>query len=239
MKRLMMMGAVAGLATVPLLRAQTAPAGRGNAGATRPSFEKFTVEGQPIDRRPPELDTDHPVFPGQTHAPHHKTTDVAVTTIASGLDNPWAVVLLPSGRFLITEKPGRPRILNRDGSALHTITANLPPVYFRGQAGLLDVALDRNFASNHRIFFVYMRIIDADNCVQAVDSATLDEDAGTLSNVHTIFQGTAFYQPSGEPDRFSHRHRSERRSLFVAVGDRSTGDPIRCKRSRRRSIWAR
>jgi glucose/arabinose dehydrogenase len=56
---------------------------------------------------------------------------------------------------------------------LHTITANLPPVYFRGQAGLLDVALDRNFASNHRIFFVYMRIVDADNCVQAVDSATL------------------------------------------------------------------
>jgi len=56
-----------------------------------------------------------------------------------------------------------------------------------------------------------MRIIDADTCVQAVDSATLNEDAGTLSNVHTIFQGTPFYQPSGEPDRFSHRHRSERR----------------------------
>ena len=137
MKRFVMIGAVAGLAILPAwLMAQTAPAGRGNAGTTRRSFEKFTVEGRPVDRRPPELDTDHPVFPGQTHAPYHKTTDVAITTIASGLDNPWAVALLPSGRFLITEKPGRLRILNRDGSALHTITANLPPVYFRGQAGL-------------------------------------------------------------------------------------------------------
>src|SRR5262245_55049786 len=176
MKRFVIVGAVAGLAMLPaMLMAQAVPAGRGNAGTARRPFEKFTVEGQPIDKRPPELDTDHPVFPGQTHAPYHKTTDVAVTTIASGLDNPWAVALLPSGRFLITEKPGRLRILDKDGWALHTITENLPPVYFRGQAGLLDVALDRSFPSNHRIFFVYMRIIDADTCVQTVDSATLDE----------------------------------------------------------------
>src|SRR5438046_2750923 len=147
MKRFVMIGPVAGLAILPAwLVAQT----------TRRSFEKFTVEGQPIDRRPPELDTDHPVFPGQTHAPYHKTTDVAITTIASGLDNPWAVALLPSGRFLITEKPGRLRILNRDGSALHTITANLPPVYFLGQAGLLDVAFDWYLQSNQRTCFLYM-----------------------------------------------------------------------------------
>jgi aldose sugar dehydrogenase len=120
---------VAGLvASTALLLAQTPPAGRGNAGITRRSFEKFTVEGQPIDRRPPELDTDHPVFPGQTRAPYHKTTDIAVATIADGLDTPWAVALLPSGRFLVTEKPGRIRVLNKDGSALHTITANLPPI---------------------------------------------------------------------------------------------------------------
>src|SRR5262245_12356826 len=107
MRRFVMFGVVAGLSMFPaLLEAQTPPAGRGNAGATRRTFEKFTVEGQPIDKRPPELDSDHPVFPGQTHAPYHKTTDVAVTTIASGLDFPWAVALLPSGRFLITEKPG-------------------------------------------------------------------------------------------------------------------------------------
>src|SRR5882672_5442885 len=210
MKRIIMIGAVAALAMVAWPSAQSR------------SFEKFTVEGQPIDKRRPELDTDHPVFPGQTHAPYHKTTDVAVTTIASGLDNPWAVALLPSGRFLITEKPGRLRILNKDGSALHTITASMPPVYYRGQAGLLDVALDRNFAGNHRIFFVYMRIVDADTCVHAIDSATLDEDAGTLSNVHTIFQGTPFTNRAVSQTGSRIAIDPKDGTLFVALGDRST-----------------
>ena len=214
MKRIVTIGAVAALAMAALLMAQTR------------SFEKFTVEGQPIDKRAPELDTDHPVFPGQTHAPYHKTTDVAVTTIASGLDTPWAVALLPSGRFLITEKAGRLRILNKDGSALHTITANMPPVYFRGQAGLLDVALDRNFASNHRIFFVYMRPVDADTCVQAIDSATLDEDAGAVSNVQTIFKGTPFTNRALSQTGSRIAIDPKDGNLFVAIGDRSTGDPL-------------
>src|SRR5947199_610972 len=125
MKRFVIIGAVGGLAILSVfLIAQPA----------RRSFEKFTVEGQPIDRRPPELDSDHPVFPGQTRAPYHKTTDVTVTPIAGGLDNAWAVALLPSGRFLITEKPGRLSLLNKDASPSHNITANMPPVYFRGQA---------------------------------------------------------------------------------------------------------
>src|SRR5262245_37130388 len=91
MKRSVVIAAIAGLALLStLLMAQT-PAGRGNPAAVRRSFEKLTVEGQPIDKRLPELDTDHPVFPGQTHAPYHKTAGVAVTTVASDLNTPWAV----------------------------------------------------------------------------------------------------------------------------------------------------
>src|SRR5262249_51733986 len=116
--------------------------------------------------------------------------------------------------------------LNRDGSDLHTISANMPPVYFRGQAGLLDVALDRTFASNHRIFFVYMRTIDADTCVQAVDSATLDEDAGTVSDVRTIFQGTPFTNRALSQTGSRIAIDPKDGNLFVALGDRSTGDPI-------------
>ena len=69
------------------------------------------------------------------------------------------------------QKPGRIRVLNKDGSPLHTITASMPPIYVRGQAGLLDVALDQNFARNRRIFFVYIRDLDPENCGLAVDSA--------------------------------------------------------------------
>jgi glucose/arabinose dehydrogenase len=226
MKPIVVVAVVAGVAMWPaVVMPQTPPAGRGNAQVRR-SFEKSTVEGQPVDKRPPELDTDHPVFPGQTHAPYHKTSDVNVTTIASTLDTPWSVALLPSGRFLITVKPGRIRVLNSDGSALHTITANLPPIYVRGQAGLLDVALDRNFASNHRIFFTYMRIVDAENCALAVDSARLNEEAGTLSDVHTIFQAAPYTNRAVSQTGSRIAIDPKDGNLFVAVGDRSTGDPI-------------
>jgi aldose sugar dehydrogenase len=224
MKRIVVISLVAGMATLAAVLVAQTPAGRGNP-AVRRSFEKFTVEGQPIDKRPPELETDHPVFPGQTHAPYHKTVDVEVTTIASNLDTPWAVALLPSGRFLITEKPGRIRVLNKDGSALHTITENLPPIYVRGQAGLLDVALDRNFATNRRIFFVYSRDIDPDNCATALDSATLNEDAGSLSDVRTIFQAAPFTKRAVSQTG-SRIAIDPEGNLFVAVGDRSTGDPL-------------
>jgi glucose/arabinose dehydrogenase len=218
--------AVAGLIALPaFLMAQTPPAAPAPA-RVRPTFEKFTVEGEPVDRRKPELDTDHPVFPGQTRAPYHKTVDLEVTTIATGLDVPWAVELLPSGRFLITEKAGRLRILNKDGSPLHTITANMPPVYFRGQAGLLDVALDRNFATNHRIFYVYLRNLDETTCAHAVDSAILDETAGTISNVTTIFQAAPFTNRAVAQSGSRIAVDPKDGNLFVAVGDRSTGDPL-------------
>jgi glucose/arabinose dehydrogenase len=71
-----------------------------------------------------------------------------------------------------------------------------------------------------------MRIIDADNCVQAVDSATLDEDTGTLSNVHTIFQGTPFTNRAVSQTGSRIAIDPKDGNLFVAVGDRSTGDPI-------------
>ncbi len=207
-----------------ILLAQTP--GGGNAAPARRPFEIFRVEGQPIDKRPPQLDTDHPVFPGQTHAPYHKTVDVNVTTIATNLDTPWAVALLPSGRFLITEKPGRIRILNKDGSPLHTITDNLPPIYVRGQAGLLDVALDKNYSRNRRIFFAYSRNLDADNCGLAVDSAVLDEEAGTLSNVSTILQTQPFTNRAVSQSGARIVIDPKDGNLFVSVGDRSTGDPI-------------
>ena len=216
------------IATAPLSAqtpaTQTPPPARGVQA--RQPFQKFTIEGQPVDRRKPELDTDHPVFAGQTRAPYHKTVDVAVTPIATGLDVPWAVEQLPSGRFLITEKAGRLRIVNKDGSTLHTITAGMPPVYFRGQAGLLDVALDRDVATNHRIFFTYVRVVDADTSALSVDSAILNEDAGTIASVTNIFQTGPFTNRAVSQMGSRIAIDPKDGTLFVAVGDRSTGDPI-------------
>ncbi len=210
--------------TSAILVGQT-PAG-GNAQPRRRAFELLTVEGQPIDKRAPELDTDHPVFPGQTHAPYHKTVDVNVTTIASNLETPWGLQLLPSGRFLISEKPGRFRILNSDGTPFQVVSENLPPIYVRGQAGLLDVALDRDFARNHRIFFVYMRDIDADNSATTVARAVLNEEAGTLSEVTTILQSAPFTKRAVSQTGARIAIDPRDGNLFVSIGDRSTGDPL-------------
>jgi hypothetical protein len=68
MKRLAITCVAAALAAVPETVLPQTPGG-GTRPAMRRPFETLTVEGQPIDRRPPQLDTDHPVFPGQTHAP--------------------------------------------------------------------------------------------------------------------------------------------------------------------------
>ena len=217
--------AAALLFTSAILFGQTPAGGTAQQGRRR-AFEVFTVEGQPIDKRPPELDTDHPVFPGQTHAPYHKTVDVNVTTIASNLETAWGLQLLPSGRFLISEKPGRFRILNSDGSPFHVISENLPPIYVRGQAGLLDVALDRDFARNHTIFFVYMRDIDADNSATSIGRAVLDEDKGTLSDVRTILQSVPFTKRAVSQTGARIVIDPRDGNLFVSIGDRSTGDPL-------------
>ena len=79
-------------------------------------------------------------------------TDVLVETVASGLSHPWALAFLPDGRMLVTERPGRLRVVSADGQ-LSPPLAGLPRIAARGQGGLLDVALDPNFAGNR---FVYL-----------------------------------------------------------------------------------
>ena len=78
---------------------------------------------------------------------------LAVETVVSGLNNPWALAFLPDGRMLVTERPGRLRIV-ADGK-LSPPLAGLPKVFASSQGGLHDVALDRNFAQNQTIYFCF------------------------------------------------------------------------------------
>jgi glucose/arabinose dehydrogenase len=96
-----------------------------------------------------------PAFAGQTRAPEQQSAVAFdVLTVAQGLQNPWGLAFLPDGRMLVTERPGRLRIVARDRS-LSPPVAGLPAVDARGQGGLLDVALDPGFASNGMIYWSY------------------------------------------------------------------------------------
>ena len=77
-----------------------------------------------------------------------------VTDVAVGLEHPWRVELLPDGRFLVTERPGRLRVVNRDGRLSAPLTG-VPEVYARGQGGLLDVALSPGFAQDRLVYLSF------------------------------------------------------------------------------------
>ena len=80
--------------------------------------------------------------------------DITVETVAGGLINPWALAFLPDGRMLVTERPGRMRIVTRDGNLSPPVNG-VPQVAASGQGGLHDVVLDRTFAQNQTIYFCY------------------------------------------------------------------------------------
>ncbi len=77
-----------------------------------------------------------------------------VTDVARGLDHPWGVELLPDGRFLVTERPGRLRLVSASGQ-LSAPLAGVPEVYARGQGGLLDVALSPGFAQDRLVYLSF------------------------------------------------------------------------------------
>lgn len=77
-----------------------------------------------------------------------------VSEVVRNLDFAWAFEFLPDGRILVTEGPGRLRIIGTDRT-VSTLVAGLPAVFAEGQGGLLDVALDPHFTRNHTIYWSY------------------------------------------------------------------------------------
>ncbi len=108
-------------------------------------------------------------------------------TLATGLKNPWAVAFLPEGRFLVTERPGRMRIVEADGK-LSKPLEGVPEVVAAGQGGLLDVIVDADFAANRTLYFCYSEPAAVGNANStALARATLSADGARLDNVKVIF----------------------------------------------------
>ena len=108
-------------------------------------------------------------------------------TVASGLQNPWAVAFLPDGKFLVTERAGRLRVVEPTGR-LNKPVEGLPDVASGGQGGLLDVVLDADFSSNRMLYFCFSEPAGIGNGNStALARATLSTDLTRLSDVKVIF----------------------------------------------------
>ncbi|MDH6165293.1 glucose/arabinose dehydrogenase [Variovorax boronicumulans] len=138
--------------------------------------------------------------------------------LASGLENPWGVAFLPGSRYLVTERPGRLRLIGADGKAGAPI-AGLPPIAAGGQGGLLDVLADSGFEKNRTLYFCFSEPEAAGSANStALASAQLSADGARLENLKIIF--------SQKPKVASRAHfgcrivEARDGTLFLTLGDR-------------------
>jgi glucose/arabinose dehydrogenase len=149
-----------------------------------------------------------------------KQGKLKVETVADGLQYPWSLAFLPDGRMLVTEKPGRLRIVAKDGTVPEPLKG-VPEAVADEQGGLLDVALDPNFASNGLVYLSYSEPGDDGNSGTAVARGKLGEMG--LDNVEVIFR----QKPKVEDAlHFGSRLAfSPGGKLFVTLGERFQFDP--------------
>ena len=150
--------------------------------------------------------------------PEAREDVVRAETVATGLQNPWGLAILADGRMIVTERPGRVRLVSKDGRVSQPLSG-APVVKSGGQGGMLDVALDPGFAQNRTIYLSYSEPApDGDASGTAVARARLNEATNALEDVRVIY--------SQQPKVRSGAHFGSRLvfrkdgTLFVTQGDR-------------------
>lgn len=143
--------------------------------------------------------------------------EVIVETVARNLQNPWSLAFLPDGRMLVTERPGRLRIVSPDGAISEPI-GGLPSIAARGQGGLLDVVLDPAFARNRLVYLSFSEDRGERRAGTSVAKARLNEAGTALERLQIIFRQEPAYTGG---NHFGSRLVFDRDgNLFVTVGDR-------------------
>ena len=153
---------------------------------------------------------------------------VSVVTVAEGLEHPWGLVFLPDGRMLVTERPGRMRVVAGDGRLDPLPVAGLPRVDAQGQGGLLDVALHPRYRDNGWIYWSYsQRDASGDNGTEVARGRLAGGPGGwKMENVEVIFR---MAPKSGAGFHFGSRLVFDRDGLlYVTLGDR--GEMARAQR---------
>jgi glucose/arabinose dehydrogenase len=179
-----------------------------------------SAPAQGVDPRPPNGTNQRPAFPGQTDAPERKL-NVAfdVITVLDSINTGWSLAFLPNGKMLVTERGGNLLVIGRDGSKSPPVTG-LPAVDARGQGGLLDVALDPDFATNNVIYWSFSEPQEGGaNNTAVARGRFVDGEAPRVEDVRVIYHQV--------PAMNSRAHFGSRlvfardKTLLVTQGDRS------------------
>jgi len=170
------------------------------------------------ETRPPNRAGQQPAFPGQTRAPKATTaTAYRVVPVAKGLAHPWGLAFLPDGRMLVTERPGRLRIVGKDG-ALSAPVAGVPAVASGGQLGLYGLALDPAFARTGLVYLAYSAPAPGGSTLEVARGRLAEGGAPKLEEVRVIFRATPV--ESGGANIGGRLVFAPDGTLFVTVGDR-------------------
>lgn len=117
-----------------------------------------------------------------------QTVAYGVDTVAEGLEHPWSLVFLPDGRLLVTERPGRLRVIEPGPDGRPQLrpepVAGVPPVLARGQAGLFDILLDPDFANNQRLWLSFAHGTPEANHLRVVSARF---DGQQLQDLRPVF----------------------------------------------------
>ncbi|KRA61994.1 glucose dehydrogenase [Caulobacter sp. Root655] len=188
--------------------------------ACGPAGQVQALPNPPVQTAAPNAPDQKPAFPQQTRAPEEKLgVAYQVETLATGLNHPWSLAFLPDGSKLVTERAGALRILGADGK-LSPAVAGLPAVYAEGQGGLLDVALDPDYARNGLIYWTYAEARKGGgNGTTAARGKLVPGAAPSLENVQVIWRQAPALDSSLH---FGGRLAFARDgALFVTTGERS------------------
>ena len=157
--------------------------------------------------------------PPEVQAVQGERGPLRMVTLAAGLEFPWSLAFLPDGRMLLTERPGRLRVVGRDGVVDPRPVEGLPRVAVVGQGGLLDVALHPQFAAN-RWIYLSLASGDADGVGTEVVRGRLVEQAGRLmlEDVKSVFR---MAPRSTRGQHFGSRLAFDAKGfLYITLGDR-------------------
>ncbi|MEZ5722240.1 MAG: PQQ-dependent sugar dehydrogenase [Paracoccaceae bacterium] len=147
---------------------------------------------------------------------------LATETVVSRLEHPWGMDQLPDGSWLVTERPGRMRLIGPDGSRSAPIDG-LPEVFVGGQGGLLDVAVRDDFAETRRVWWSFAEPRGGGTNATAVATGVLSPDATRMDEVAVIFRQEPAWDSSAH---FGSRLVFDRDgALFVTTGERAKSEP--------------